>query len=351
MMYNVIVVFILCFLKDTYAQQCTQPPVPMCTCFLRTNLFCSEKNLTQVPSNIPATTTSIFLSYNQINSLDATSFSGLTSVHTIVLSFNRISSIDADFFSVLRTVKSLFLGNNKINSIDATSFSGQSSLKILDLSFNEIPSINEDFFSNFPMLTSLYIIDNNLTTFNPITNNSFGILNELGLRGNPFVCCTMKEFVDWTKTVSWEFFDGSCTDFNESTPILSFNTSTCIVPVDGRWSAWNNSTCSVTCGVGIVSSSRTCDSPLPSQGGKQCTGEANITTSCNLVDCPIDGGWSAWTNSTCSLTCGVGIVSSSRTCDSPLPSAGGKQCIGEANITTSCNLVDCPRQCRRSRKR
>ena len=59
MMYNVIVVFILCFLKDAYAQQCTQPPVPMCTCFLRTNLFCSEKNLTQVPSNIPATTTQL----------------------------------------------------------------------------------------------------------------------------------------------------------------------------------------------------------------------------------------------------------------------------------------------------
>ncbi|XP_063405839.1 properdin-like [Mytilus trossulus] len=307
----------------------------------------------------------IMLRRNQLNSLDAAPFSGLTSLAILDLSYNRISSIDDELLVVLRTVQildlrynklttfkplnqfsgslnHLYLSHNNINSIDATSFSGQTSLTLLDLSFNRISSIDDELLVVLRTVQLLNLRYNKLTTFNPITNNSLGSLNTLGLSGNPIVCCTMKEFVDWTKTVSWRFIGGSCTDFNESTPILSFNTSKCIVPVDGRWSEWNNSTCSVTCGVGIVNSSRTCDSPLPSHGGKQCIGEANITTSCNLVDCPIDGGWGSWSNQTCSVTCGKGIQSRNRSCDSPVPSADGATCNGSSVDTSGCNLEDCP---------
>ena len=47
----------------------------------------------------------------------------------------------------------------------------------------------------------------------------------------------------------------------------------------------------------------------------------------------VDGGWSNWQNVTsCSTTCGEGVVTQQRTCTNPGPSCGGKECLGK-NIT------------------
>lgn len=44
----------------------------------------------------------------------------------------------------------------------------------------------------------------------------------------------------------------------------------------------------------------------------------------------------------CSRTCGGGVQSSTRDCNSPAPANGGKYCIGTRIKYRSCNTQDCP---------
>ncbi|XP_075302781.1 A disintegrin and metalloproteinase with thrombospondin motifs 6-like isoform X3 [Opisthocomus hoazin] len=57
----------------------------------------------------------------------------------------------------------------------------------------------------------------------------------------------------------------------------------------------------------------------------------------------IDGCWGSWSIwGECSRTCGGGVSSSIRHCDSPAPSGGGKYCLGERKRYRSCNSDPCP---------
>ncbi|CAC5400084.1 unnamed protein product [Mytilus coruscus] len=107
--------------------------------------------------------------------------------------------------------------------------------------------------------------------------------------------------------------------------------------VDGAWGSWSNPTCSVTCGNGILSRNRTCDSPGSSADGQTCNGSSADTS-----DCLVDDGWGSWSNPTCSVTCGNGIQSRNRSCDSPVPSADDQTCNGSRVDTSDCSLIDCP---------
>ncbi|CAL1547996.1 unnamed protein product [Lymnaea stagnalis] len=106
------------------------------------------------------------------------------------------------------------------------------------------------------------------------------------------------------------------------------NTRPC--PVDGSWSEWSDfSECSTSCGPGVSKRVRTCDSPLPQFGGKNCIGPDINTKKCEIIKCPVDGGWSLWNSwSWCTATCGRGVRERSRTCGSPKPQHGGKECDG-----------------------
>ncbi|XP_032426500.1 A disintegrin and metalloproteinase with thrombospondin motifs 6 isoform X1 [Xiphophorus hellerii] len=56
-----------------------------------------------------------------------------------------------------------------------------------------------------------------------------------------------------------------------------------------------------------------------------------------------DGSWGPWSLwGECSRTCGGGVSSSMRHCDSPAPSGGGKYCLGERKRYRSCNTDACP---------
>ncbi|KAG7274056.1 hypothetical protein CRUP_030778 [Coryphaenoides rupestris] len=57
----------------------------------------------------------------------------------------------------------------------------------------------------------------------------------------------------------------------------------------------------------------------------------------------VDGDWGPWSTwGECSRTCGGGVSSSMRHCDSPAPSGGGKYCLGERKRYRSCNTDSCP---------
>uniref|UniRef100_A0A803TW16 ADAM metallopeptidase with thrombospondin type 1 motif 7 n=1 Tax=Anolis carolinensis TaxID=28377 RepID=A0A803TW16_ANOCA len=55
------------------------------------------------------------------------------------------------------------------------------------------------------------------------------------------------------------------------------------------------------------------------------------------------GGWSAWGSwASCSRTCGAGVQSAERQCDSPMPKYGGKYCLGERKRFRVCSTQLCP---------
>ncbi|XP_033759819.1 coadhesin-like [Pecten maximus] len=114
-------------------------------------------------------------------------------------------------------------------------------------------------------------------------------------------------------------------------------------PVDGTWTDWPEwSTCSVTCGDGIMTRNRTCDNPPPSFGGNDCEGLTSENQSCILTNCSVNGNWSEWLQwDSCSTTCDDGVKIRNRTCDNPAPVFGGEDCEGSATETQSCILANC----------
>ena len=61
----------------------------------------------------------------------------------------------------------------------------------------------------------------------------------------------------------------------------------CFLAIDGNYTKWTESECSVTCGGGIKTFTRTCTNPLPSNDGKNCSelGPAEKTEECNTQEC------------------------------------------------------------------
>ncbi|XP_065679542.1 uncharacterized protein LOC105843886 isoform X2 [Hydra vulgaris] len=72
------------------------------------------------------------------------------------------------------------------------------------------------------------------------------------------------------------------------------------------------------------------------------TGTLNNCHGKNVDSCKVDGGFSQWSAySTCSVTCGNGLQKRERTCTNPVPSGGGKDCVGNLSETIKCNLDKC----------
>ncbi|XP_060063054.1 uncharacterized protein LOC132543556 [Ylistrum balloti] len=140
-------------------------------------------------------------------------------------------------------------------------------------------------------------------------------------------------------------YGGADCAFNPSTATASQTCNTHHCPIDGGWTAWNSwSTCTVTCGGGSQERSRTCTNPTKQYGGADCP---NLNTgaieTCNTQVCIIDGAWGSWSAyGTCTKTCGTGVYSRSRICDSPLPANGGNPCSGPSSEFSDCNTNACP---------
>ena len=119
------------------------------------------------------------------------------------------------------------------------------------------------------------------------------------------------------------------------------NTHEC--PIDGGYTQWSEyGPCSVTCGEGVKTRRRTCSNPPPSKGGKPCTDPAEEYTQCG-GPCPVDGGYTEWTEyGPCSVTCGKGTRIRTRTCTNPRPSDGGKSCDEPSSEYIACDEVACP---------
>ncbi|XP_066928478.1 A disintegrin and metalloproteinase with thrombospondin motifs gon-1-like [Clytia hemisphaerica] len=104
---------------------------------------------------------------------------------------------------------------------------------------------------------------------------------------------------------------------------------------ESKWGSWTgtNDQCSTSCGGGRIRQRRLCLT------GQNCIGDEARDIDCNEnIPCPVDGGFTSWTNWTvCSTTCGSGLRMRVRECSNPSPLYGGKKCVGVTNETIKCN--------------
>nr|DBA25392.1 TPA: hypothetical protein GDO54_012926 [Pyxicephalus adspersus] len=111
------------------------------------------------------------------------------------------------------------------------------------------------------------------------------------------------------------------------------------------WSEWSH--CSRSCGVGQQRRFRTYNPP--GESGVWCDDilSGNMERRfCNLQACKVNGGWSKWSPwSWCDRTCGGGRSVRTRTCTSPPPKNGGKDCPGEKYQARICNPKPCEDGC------
>ncbi|XP_040571520.1 SCO-spondin isoform X2 [Lepeophtheirus salmonis] len=125
-----------------------------------------------------------------------------------------------------------------------------------------------------------------------------------------------------------------------------FQTKKCFMKncrMDGNWEIWTSwSPCSKSCGTGYKIRQRTCSNPIPKYEGTLCNGSSSEKSVCLSSHCPVDGRWSPWKSwGLCSVSCGEGTRSRSRSCDSPTPTHGGNTCLGKSGQRSSCNQREC----------
>ncbi|KAF3703311.1 SCO-spondin Precursor [Channa argus] len=114
--------------------------------------------------------------------------------------------------------------------------------------------------------------------------------------------------------------------------------------VDDQWSMWTPwSHCSMSCGAGFQSRYRFCSTPQRYGSGLPCLGPHREDQVCISAPCDRDGGWSQWSNWTkCTKSCGGGVQSRRRECDSPSPEGEGNYCEGLGTEVIACNTNHCP---------
>eukprot|EP00112_Aurelia_sp_Birch-Aquarium-sp1_P019789 Seg4965.1 transcript_id=Seg4965.1/GoldUCD/mRNA.D3Y31 product=Hemicentin-1 protein_id=Seg4965.1/GoldUCD/D3Y31 len=134
-----------------------------------------------------------------------------------------------------------------------------------------------------------------------------------------------------------------CSGLGDSTEGASCDTGK-KCPVNGGYGKWSKyAACSKSCGGGIQTRTRKCDSPAPQHGGLPCTDPASESQACNTEKCPVNGGLSPWSSyGPCSKSCGGGTKKKTRACTNPAPEFGGSDCIGALSKSASCNTNRCP---------
>lgn len=109
----------------------------------------------------PNKLTQLFMSFNEIESIDDFTFANQSSLKTLDLQHNEIATIKTNTFAGLLNLDILHLGNNEIDTIEDNAFN-LPKLTFLVLRSNKIKSLNENSFAGLLKLKSLYLNSNPL---------------------------------------------------------------------------------------------------------------------------------------------------------------------------------------------
>ncbi|XP_072253654.1 semaphorin-5B isoform X3 [Leuresthes tenuis] len=147
----------------------------------------------------------------------------------------------------------------------------------------------------------------------------------------------------------WDFRQRRCTTLEDSSNMSQWKQNITLCPLRnqtndggfGPWAPWQpcNNDDPVDGASACLCRSRSCDSPAPRCGGKNCEGPTIEVSNCSR-----NGGWTPWSSwGQCSTTCGTGFELRQRSCNNPSPRHGGRVCVGPSRDERFCNEgVPCP---------
>lgn len=160
---------------------------------------------------------------------------------------------------------------------------------------------------NMPREKDFYMvdIDGNLAKFVKVFNDDADILRKVSLKGNVFFPYNWTNlYMEFNETYFKLSVNGTLLlDYtSQQHPMLFYWFSVATVswvtwtancdpldidgdPLDGGWGEWSKWQCSVTCGGGDGTRSRTCSNPRPNIFGKLCQGSHESTGRCNEFPC------------------------------------------------------------------
>lgn len=185
-----------------------------CLCFSQT-VKCQNQGLDAIPHSLPTQTKFLFVTGNSISRISVDSFpTPLEQLTDLYLSGNEMESVDAQVFDNLPNLVRLDLSNNKIKSFSNITFSHNNTLqvlnlsrsfhnhstvdkvlqsvlqsgnllqlKVLDLSNNDLMILPDDMFADLSSLVNLSLQNSSIIT---IQNGTLKVppLHDLDLRDN-----------------------------------------------------------------------------------------------------------------------------------------------------------------------
>ena len=149
---------------------------------------------------------------NELSSLPAGVFEGLSSLQGLYLNSNQLSSLPAGVFEGLSSLNYLELGGNQLSSLPAGVFDNLSNLNYLYLNDNQLSSLPAGVFDNLSNLNYLSVYYNNLCE-SKIDSNTRDRLNNLNWWWQDYQDCvpepienTMQITVtsDYSEVQSWD---------------------------------------------------------------------------------------------------------------------------------------------------
>ncbi|KAG7254620.1 hypothetical protein CRUP_000489 [Coryphaenoides rupestris] len=148
---------------------------------LELNMYCSSRNLTQMPANMPTATYSLWLDGNLFPTLPAASFKDLTSLEFLNLQSGQLATLDPQNTPNLA---SLSLHNNQLSRVEERLFAGLSHMWLLNLGWNSLTVLPETVFHELYGLRELVLAGNRLAYLQTQLFQSLTELKELDLTGN-----------------------------------------------------------------------------------------------------------------------------------------------------------------------
>ena len=138
--------------------------------------FRSHCELTDIPTNIPSSVTTIVLLNNSIAELPSGAFSYLANCTYLSLDRNKLTALNNAMFTGLKSLKRLGLWNNEISFIEAFTFMNLTSLLRLNLDGNDLTLVKKEMFSGLLSLQWLFLHRNRIYS---IEESSFSCMPEL----------------------------------------------------------------------------------------------------------------------------------------------------------------------------